>query len=189
TISGSYTYTINPLGIDKVTYSGSDSKTYDGKANFDPTTVQWSKLPDGTSLKMPTWSASDFAWDTADGLAPTAVGTYQIKLTDAGKAALKKANPNYDLSSITGVFTYEIKPAQTPETPGQTPEQQPDQNTNQSGTSENGFGPSARPNASTNSNASQLPQTGNDHSNTALAGLALASLIAMLGLGKKRKHD
>lgn len=79
---------------------------------------------------------------------------------------------------------------QTPEQqPGQTPEQQPDQNTNQSGTSENGFGPSARPNASTNSNASQLPQTGNDHSNTALAGLALASLIAMLGLGKKRKHD
>ena len=167
------------------------------EGTINPAKLTWSKLPDGTSLKMPTWSAGDFAWDTADGLAPTAVGTYQIKLTDAGKAALKKANPNYDLSSITGVFTYEIKPAQTPETPGQTPEQQPgqtpeqqpDQNTNQSGTSENGFGPSARPNASTNSNASQLPQTGNDHSNTALAGLALASLIAMLGLGKKRKHD
>ena len=196
--TGTFIYDITPMAEVTVTYNGADGKIYDGQpGTINPAKLTWSKLPDGTSLKMPTWSAGDFAWDTADGLAPTAVGTYQIKLTDAGKAALKKANPNYDLSSITGVFTYEIKPAQTPETPGQTPEQQPgqtpeqqpDQNTNQSGTSENGFGPSARPNASTNSNASQLPQTGNDHSNTALAGLALASLIAMLGLGKKRKHD
>ena len=196
--TGTFIYDITPMAEVTVTYNGADGKIYDGQpGTINPAKLTWSKLPDGTSLKMPTWSAGDFAWDTADGLAPTAVGTYQIKLTDAGKAALKKANPNYDLSSITGVFTYEIKPAQTPETPGQTPEQQPgqtpeqqpDQNTNQSGTSENGFGPSARPNASTNSNASQLPQTGNDHSNTALAGLALASLTAMLGLGKKRKHD
>ena len=196
--TGTFIYDITPMAEVTVTYNGADGKIYDGQpGTINPAKLTWSKLPDGTSLKMPTWSAGDFAWDTADGLAPTAVGTYQIKLTDAGKAALKKANPNYDLSSITGVFTYEIKPAQTPETPGQTPEQQPGQtpeqqpaqNTNQSGTSENGFGPSARPNASTNSNASQLPQTGNDHSNTALAGLALASLIAMLGLGKKRKHD
>lgn len=189
TISGSYTYTINPLGIVTVNYKGYDKKVYDGQpGTINPGKLTWSKLPDGTSLKMPTWSIDDFAWETADGLAPTAVGTYRIILTDAGKAALKKINPNYDLSSITGVFTYEIKPAQTPEILGQTPEQQPGQNTNQSG-AENGFGSSTRPNASTNSNLNQLPQTGNEHSNTALAGLALAFLTAMLGLGKKRKHD
>ena len=203
--TGTFIYDITPITDVTVTYNGADGKTYDGQpGTINPDKLTWSKLPDGTSLKMPTWSADDFAWDTADGLAPTAVGTYQIILTDAGKAALQKANPNYDLSNINGVFTYEIKPAQTPETPGQTPEQQPGQtpetpgqtpeqqpgqNTNQSGTPGNGFGPSARPNASTNSNASQLPQTGNDHSNTALAGLALASLTAMFGLGKKRKHD
>ena len=197
TISGSYTYTINPLTVVTVNYKGYDKKVYDGQpGTINPGKLTWSKLPDGTSLKMPTWSIDDFAWETADGLAPTTVGTYRIILTDAGKAALKKINPNYDLSSITGVFTYEIKPAQTPEIsgqtpeqqPGQTPEQQPGQNTNQSG-AENGFGSSTRPNASTDSNLNQLPQTGNEHSNTTLAGLALASLTAMLGLGKKRKHD
>ncbi|WP_323068636.1 MBG domain-containing protein, partial [Limosilactobacillus reuteri] len=58
TISGSYTYTINPLGIDKVTYSGSDSKTYDGNpANFDPTTVQWSGL---AGLNTSTLTSADF---------------------------------------------------------------------------------------------------------------------------------
>ncbi|WP_323082820.1 MBG domain-containing protein, partial [Limosilactobacillus reuteri] len=73
TISGSYTYTINPLGIDKVTYSGSDSKTYDGKANFDPTTVQWSGL---AGLNTSTLTSADFTWNTTDQKAPTAAGKY-----------------------------------------------------------------------------------------------------------------
>ncbi|MCI6368490.1 MAG: Lar_0958 family LPXTG-anchored mucus adhesin, partial [Limosilactobacillus reuteri] len=45
----------------KVTYSGSDSKTYDGNpANFDPTTVQWSGL---AGLNTSTLTSADFTWN------------------------------------------------------------------------------------------------------------------------------
>uniref|UniRef100_UPI002B053B91 Lar_0958 family LPXTG-anchored mucus adhesin n=1 Tax=Limosilactobacillus reuteri TaxID=1598 RepID=UPI002B053B91 len=58
----------------KVTYSGSDSKTYDGNpANFDPTTVQWSGL---AGLNTSTLTSADFTWNTTDQKAPTAAGKY-----------------------------------------------------------------------------------------------------------------
>ena len=94
----------------KVTYSGSDSKTYDGKpAAINVTDVAWTGL---TDLKTSTLTADDFTWNTADHKAPTAAGNYTLSLNANGEAALRAANKNYKIQKISGSYSYTIKPAE-----------------------------------------------------------------------------
>lgn len=62
-------------------------------------------VPDSTD-----WTASDFQWGTADGTAPSKVGTYKINLSQAGLQKLKNLNPNYKLE-IGSAATYNINGA------------------------------------------------------------------------------
>ena len=94
----------------KVTYSGSDSKTYDGKpAAINVTDVAWTGL---TDLKTSTLTADDFTWNTADHKAPTAAGNYTLSLNANGEAALRAANKNYKIQKISGSYSYTINPAE-----------------------------------------------------------------------------
>ena len=109
-ISGSYSYTINPAEVKAVTYSGSDSKTYDGKpAAFNVQSVKWTGL---TGLNTSTLTADDFDWSTADKQAPSDAGTYTLSLNKNGEAALRAANKNYNIQKISGSYSYTIKPAE-----------------------------------------------------------------------------
>lgn len=69
------------------------TKTYDGDSATDPTSYTVT-LP--AELSAPTWVAGDF---DLSGITSQDVGTYPVKLSAQGIAALKAANPNYDLSS------------------------------------------------------------------------------------------
>ena len=92
----------------KVTYSGSDSKTYDGNpAEFNVNKVEWTGL---TGLNTSTLTANDFDWST--GQAPSAAGTYTLSLNETGEAALRAANKNYNIQKISGSCNYTIKPAE-----------------------------------------------------------------------------
>ena len=94
----------------KVTYSGSGSKTYDGKpAAFNVQSVEWTGL---TGLNTSTLTADDFDWSTADKQAPSAAGTYTLSLNEKGKAALRAANKNYNIKEISGSYNYTINPAE-----------------------------------------------------------------------------
>ena len=109
-ISGSYSYTINPAEVEAVTYSGSGSKTYDGKpAAFNVQSVKWTGL---TGLNTSTLTADDFDWSTADKQAPSDAGTYTLSLNKNGEAALRAANKNYNIQKISGSYSYTIKPAE-----------------------------------------------------------------------------
>ena len=109
-ISGSYSYTINPAEVKAVTYSGSDSKTYDGKpAAFNVQSVKWTGL---TGLNTSTLTADDFDWSTADKQAPSDAGNYTLSLNKNGEAALRAANKNYKIQKISGSYSYTIKPAE-----------------------------------------------------------------------------
>ena len=109
-ISGSYNYTINPAEVEAVTYSGSGSKTYDGKpAAFNVQSVKWTGL---TGLNTSTLTADDFDWSTADKKAPSAAGAYTLSLNEKGKAALRAANKNYNIKEISGSYSYTINPAE-----------------------------------------------------------------------------
>ena len=109
-ISGSYSYTINPAEVKAVTYSGSDSKTYDGEpAEFNVQSVKWTGL---TGLNTSTLTADDFDWSTADKKAPSAAGTYTLSLNEKGKAALRAANKNYNIKEISGSYSYTINPVE-----------------------------------------------------------------------------
>ena len=92
----------------KVTYSGSDSKTYDGKpAAFNVQSVKWTGL---TGLNTNNLTADDFDWST--GQAPSAAGTYNLSLNEKGEAALRAANKNYNIKEISGSYSYTINPAE-----------------------------------------------------------------------------
>ena len=94
----------------KVTYSGSDSKPYDGKpAAINVTDVAWTGL---TDLKTSTLTADDFDWSTADKQAPSAAGNYTLSLNEKGKAALRAANKNYNIKEISGSYSYTINPVE-----------------------------------------------------------------------------
>ncbi|MDB6242046.1 MBG domain-containing protein, partial [Lactobacillus amylovorus] len=93
-----------------VTYSGSGSKTYDGKpAEFNVQSVKWTGL---TGLNTSTLTADDFTWSTADQQAPSAAGTYTLSLNEKGEAALRAANKNYNIQEISGSYSYTINPAE-----------------------------------------------------------------------------
>ncbi|MCH5461385.1 LPXTG cell wall anchor domain-containing protein [Lactobacillus sp. LC28-10] len=90
-VSGKLTITpAQPAG--PITLAGK-TKTYDGDASTDPTTYTVT-LPAG--LTAPTWTAEDF---DLSGITSQDVGSYPVKLSEQGIAALKAANPNYDLSA------------------------------------------------------------------------------------------
>ncbi|MGN8847812.1 MBG domain-containing protein, partial [Lactobacillus amylovorus] len=109
-ISGSYSYTIKPAEVEAVKYSGSDSKTYNGKpAAFNVQDVEWTGLP---GLNTSTLTADDFTWSTADQQAPIDAGTYTLSLNEKGEAALRAANKNYNIQEISGSYSYTIKPAE-----------------------------------------------------------------------------
>ncbi|WP_283594687.1 MBG domain-containing protein, partial [Lactobacillus gallinarum] len=104
----SYSYTIKPAEVEAVTYSGSDSKTYDGKpAAFNVNDVKWTG-----GLNTSTLTAGDFDWSTADKQAPSAAGSYTLSLNKKGEAALRAANKNYNIKEISDSYSYTIKPAE-----------------------------------------------------------------------------
>ena len=100
----------------KVTYSGGDSKTYDGEpAAFDVQSVKWTVLTDLKNLKnlnTSTLTAGDFDWSTADKQAPIDAGTYTLSLNEKGEAALRAANKNYNIKEISGSYSYTINPVE-----------------------------------------------------------------------------
>ncbi|MGN8970917.1 MBG domain-containing protein, partial [Lactobacillus amylovorus] len=97
----------------KVKYSGSDSKTYNGKpAEFNVQNVQSVEWTGLTDLNTSTLTADDFTWNTADHKAPTAAGNYTLSLNANGEAALRAANKNYNIKEISGSYNYTINPAE-----------------------------------------------------------------------------
>ena len=64
----------------------------------------------GQALVISELDANDFTWSS--GTAPTNVGEYTIKLNEDGIKKIATANPNYDLTLGTNVFTYKINAAE-----------------------------------------------------------------------------
>ena len=94
----------------EVTYSGSGSKTYDGEpAAFNVQSVNWTDLK---NLNTSTLTADDFDWSTADKQAPSAAGSYTLRLNKTGEAALRAANTNYNIQKISGSYSYTINPVE-----------------------------------------------------------------------------
>lgn len=61
-------------------------------------------------LNTSTLTPADFRWNTADDKAPTDAGKHTLSLNTTGEAALRQANPNYALKTISGGYTYTINP-------------------------------------------------------------------------------
>ena len=111
TITSNATWTINKLAT-SATMSNAEpnnySQIYNGTA---PSSIDAGKFTFTTTvngqpvtLNADNLTSDDFTW--VAGAAPVNVGTYQIKLTDAGLAKLNAANPNFTLTSDgTGTFT------------------------------------------------------------------------------------
>ena len=110
--SGQITVTINKKALTDVSFSGSDSKMYDGTAgaiNADKAgNWQATGLVSGENFNATGLTDADFKWD---GSTPTDAGSYEIVLNDDGLHKLQANNANYDFSKVTGHIAYTIEKA------------------------------------------------------------------------------
>ncbi|MTE03316.1 MBG domain-containing protein [Lactobacillus johnsonii] len=95
--------------------SGSGETTYTSSAVELPMdqlmdAISSSNTVSGQDLVIPELDANDFTWSS--GTAPRNVGEYTIKLNEDGIKKIATANPNYDLTLGTNVFTYKINAAE-----------------------------------------------------------------------------
>ena len=111
TITSGATWTINKLSTNATMSNAvpdNYSQTYNGAApsSIDAGKFIFTTTVNGKTVTLNAYNltSDDFTW--VDGSAPVNVGTYQIKLTDAGLAKLNADNPNFTLTSDgTGTFT------------------------------------------------------------------------------------
>lgn len=111
TITSNASWTIDKLATDSVmnnAQAGNYSQTYNGTApsSIDPSKFAFTTQVNGKTVILTAndLTSGDFTW--VDGSAPVNVGTYQIKLTDAGFAKLQADNPNFTLTNtVEGTFT------------------------------------------------------------------------------------
>jgi hypothetical protein len=124
-VTGNASFEITAIDL-AVKQGGQGSKTYNGDpASVDLTTLtnanNWTAtgLLAGQSLSIPsTLATTDFDWyqENADGsetkldAAPTAAGSYILKLNESGLTKLKNANKNYNVS-VSGKYSYTINKA------------------------------------------------------------------------------
>lgn len=115
TITSDATYIIKKLEDDSVmanAETGNYEMTYNGAApsSIDASKFKFTMIVNGQTVNLDAagLTSADFAW--VDGQAPKDVGTYQIKLTDAGLAKLQDNNKNFILKN-TGNGTFTINQA------------------------------------------------------------------------------
>ena len=94
-------------GSGETTYTSSDVKFPIDQLRD---AISSSNTVSGQALVIPELDANDFTWSS--GTAPTNVGEYTIKLNEDGIKKIATANPNYDLTLGTNVFTYKINAAE-----------------------------------------------------------------------------
>ncbi|MBB1079593.1 KxYKxGKxW signal peptide domain-containing protein [Limosilactobacillus sp. STM2_1] len=120
-IRGTASYTITPLSTAAVlanTEAGNYGKVYDAQVTnqIDPAKFQITATVNGKVVTLNTTglTGGSYEWVNATGnpLAenPKSVGTYYVKLTDAGFTTLKADTPNFTLTN-TGLGIYTITPA------------------------------------------------------------------------------
>jgi LPXTG-motif cell wall-anchored protein len=115
TITSDATYIIKKLEDDSVmanAETGNYEMTYNGAApsSIDASKFKFTITVNGQTVNLDAagLTSADFAW--VDGQAPKDVGTYQIKLTDAGLTKLQANNSNFILKN-TGNGTFTINQA------------------------------------------------------------------------------
>lgn len=119
---GSATYTINKASSTASlanTEDGNYTQVYNGAAvsSIDPTKFTITATLNGTTVTLNTdgIDSSSYEWVDASGNSisnPENVGTYRVKLTDPAFKQLQTDNPNFDLTSNTGLGTFTITQAE-----------------------------------------------------------------------------
>lgn len=120
TITGQATWTVNAQTSDSsLANKGNYTKTYDGSttSTIDTSKLGLTAMLNGkkTALDTTGLDSSSFEWVDKNGNAisvPVNVGTYYIKLTDAGFATLQTNNKNFNLTNNKGLAKYTITQAQ-----------------------------------------------------------------------------